>query len=421
MLCMALSCVLVVFVWKNILSPPDASTPAPDQESLFDYPDSFALRAEYLEQFSIKSHSIRRNDTLQQVLQELGIPLEYAVQWLKSSRNICELNKLRPNDHLTIHVRLEDQQPTKFIYTPVDGDTYTFRRAAGGWECQKDGAPPFPVIQTVKGVVTDNLYDSGIRAGLPAGLIMELTDLFAYDIDFVTDLRRGDTFAVHFEQQVREGKRVSAGPVLAAEMVVGGQRYKAFYYELPDGYKGYFDAGGSSLRKLFLKAPLSYSRISSTFTYKRFHPILKINRPHLGIDYAAPQGTPISALGDGVITFLGRKGGFGRYVEVRHNGEFKTTYGHLLKYAAGLRKGSKVAQGQVIGYVGASGLATGPHLDFRFYKHGKPVDFLKTEFPRARSIPKAQMADFAAKCEIYLAALRGSQYAKNESDVSSEE
>lgn len=400
---MLLVSAVIAMVWKNALSPPGALPPIP--KVIFDYPDSFALGSEYLKQFSIKHYKIRPNDTLHQILQRFSLPMECLAQWQESCKDYCKLSDLRPDDELTMHVRRSDQQIVKFIYATIDGSTYTFRKQGDAWKCQKDRIPPIPVVETVRGAITDNLYDSCIRAGLPASSIMDLADLFAYDIDFATDLREGDTFAIHFQEEVKEGRRIRVGPILAAEMVVGGERYRAFHYKLPDGYEDYFDFHGKSLRKLFLKAPLSYSRISSTFTYKRLHPILKIYRPHLGIDYAAPHGTPVSALGSGTITYLGRKGGFGNYIEIRHDQSYKTAYGHLAGYAKGLRTGSKVTQGQVIGYVGSTGLATGPHLDFRFYRDTKPINFLKTDFPNARSIPKSLWSDFETKRESYLAAL----------------
>ena len=400
----------IAILWKNVLSPPQTLPPVP--KIIFDYPDSFALGEEYLKLFSIKHYTIKPNDTLHQVLQRFNLPIECAAQWQKSCQQYCKLSDLRPDDELILHVRREGQQVVKFVYSTIDGSTYTFRKIGNDWKCQKDRIPPIPVVETVRGTITDNLYDSCIRAGLPVASIMDLADLFAYDIDFVTDLREGDTFAVHFREEVKDGKRVRVGPILAAEMSVGGKSYRAFYYKLGDGYEGYFDVKGRSLRKLFLKAPLSYSRISSTFTYKRLHPILKIYRPHLGIDYAAPYGTPVSSLGYGTITYLGRKGGFGNYIEIRHNQHYKTTYGHLARFVKGLRVGSKVKQGDVIGYVGSSGLATGPHLDFRFYKNKKPINFLKTDFPNARSITKSQVPDFKRKREAYLGALHSERSAR---------
>lgn len=398
--------VATAMLWKNVTHTPDSLPPI--SQVVFDYPDSFALGSEYFKHFSIKHYTIQPNDTLHEVLQKFNLPVACLPQWQESCKKYCKLSDLHPNDELAIHVRRSDQQIVKFIYSAIDGSTYTFRKSGDEWKCQKNRIPPIPVVETVRGVITDNLYDSCIRAGLPASSIMDLADLFAYDIDFATDLRQGDTFAIHFQEEVKDGKRIRVGPILAAEMVVSGEQYQAFHYKLPDGYEGYFDFQGDSLRKLFLKAPLSYSRISSKFTYKRLHPILKIYRPHLGIDYAAPRGTPVSSLGSGVVTYLGRKGGFGNYIEIRHDQNYRTAYGHLAGFAKGLRRGSRVTQGEVIGYVGSTGLATGPHLDFRFYKNGKPINFLKTDFPKAKSVPKSLRADFEAKRETYLSALHSS-------------
>lgn len=374
-----------------------------------------------MQQFDIEDYTIQPHDTLQQVLQKFGLPMAVLAKWQKACRGYCDLGTVRPDDRLTLYMRRGDTQPVKFVYATVAGPTYTFRRRSQTWECQKDRVPSLSISETVRGTISDNLYDSCLRAGLPASQIVRLTHLFACSIDFMSDVRTGDSFAVHFASRVRKGQRVHVGPILGAEMVVGGRHFQAFYYALPDGTKGYFDAEGNSLQKLFLKAPLSYTRISSTFTYRRYHPILKIYRPHLGIDYAAPTGTPVCSLGSGTISYLGRRGGFGRFIAIRHNRHYRTTYGHLSRYARSLHCGSKVTRGQVIGYVGSSGLATGPHLDFRLYKNGRPINFLKTRFPHARSIPKRLRTDFQKKRQLYLTALQGRQFAANHASVAEQQ
>lgn len=405
-ICAVVLLVIAAIMLQSSLSGRNEQTPSIPKPDL-NYPDFFAVREEYLSQFKTLNHVVQQGDTLSQVFQKLGLPTECVAQWQKSCSDFCNMSQLQPGDSLSVQVSNEDQQPVRFVFSSLSGTTYTFHKMKKGWECNQDVTRPSTVTDAAAGTITDSLYDSCLRAGLTPGLVMELADLFAYDIDFNTEIQEGDTFGVYFEEQVKDGKRVRAGPVLGAEMVTSGTRYQAFFYQLSDGYKGYFDAEGKALRKLFLRAPLSYSRISSTFSYRRFHPILRTFRPHLGIDYSAPAGVPVSALGDGVVTFMGKKGGFGRFVEIRHGGTYKTTYGHLMDFAKGLRTGSRVAQGDVIGHVGSSGLSTGPHLDFRFYKDGKPVDFLKTEFPRARTVPKALWGDFEQRRDHCLAALRG--------------
>jgi murein DD-endopeptidase MepM/ murein hydrolase activator NlpD len=401
----------VALVWQSMLSAPTPVPPASRYH--LNYPDTFVLRDEYLKGVVRKHYTVQPEDNLGLVLQKLDISPSLLEDWRQSCSDVQEVIQLLPGDEFTFQFRRQEAQPFKLMYAGANGSSYTFSRIGEQWECRNNEDQLITVGGTANGPIDDNLYDSAVRSGLPPALIMDLADLFACNIDFTSDLQNGDDFSVYFEQHVRDGKRIGAGPILAAEMQVGGQSYQAFRYELPDGYKDYFDFEGNSLKRLFLKAPLSFSRISSTFTNSRFHPVLKIFRPHFGIDYAAPTGTPVSALGDGVVTFIGNKGGFGRYIDIRHNAAYRTTYGHLSRFEKGLKVGSKVEQGQVIGYVGATGLATGPHLDFRFYEKGRPIDFLKTEFPHARSIPQSLRADFEKKLQVYLAKLQSKQLAQN--------
>lgn len=386
--------------------------PLPATDPGLYYDDIFALEQSYWERFEKRTHRVAKGDSLYKILQESGLPTGCVLEWQKTCPQFCRPDRIRPGDRFDIYIDKRSGTPMRVVHTGKDGGKALLVRTGETWTCRDGGAGSFVLQEWASGTITDTLYESCLRAGLPSSLIMELADLFAFDIDFTSDLRVGDTFSVYFEQTVSDGRLVKAGPILAAVMQVSGRTYQAYYYELPDGYRDYFDEKGQSLRKMFLKAPLSYRRISSTFTYRRFHPVLKIYRPHLGIDYAAPTGTPVSALGDGKVVFKGWKGGFGRYVEIKHNATYKTTYGHLSRFAKGLKVGDRVRQGDVIGYVGSSGLATGPHLDFRFYKNGKPVNFLKTTFPHARSVPKKLMADFQAARERYWAKLQGPAVAR---------
>lgn len=251
----------------------------------------------------------------------------------------------------------------------------------------KEAQPRSPQIKVIASSIEDNLYNSGIRAGLPPNIILDLTDIFSSYVDFTTDLRNGDTFSVVLGK-VEQNSKLPKWKILAAKITVQGETFEAFFFQ-PPGQKGaYYDAKGRSTSRAFLKAPLQYRRISSVFTKKRFHPILRIYRPHFGIDYAAPVGTPVSAIGAGKVVFVGRKGGFGNYVEIKHNGIYSSSYGHLSRFARGIRVGKYVEQGEIIGYVGKTGLATGPHLDFRFYANGRPVNFMAV----ANSIAAEPMA-----------------------------
>ncbi len=260
--------------------------------------------------------------------------------------------------------------------------------------------PSVEEFQIFSGSIEDNLYSSGLKAGLAPSIILELSDIFSSQIDFTTDLRKGDTFSVIVSKNPGSLRRI-----LAARLNVNGETYEAYYFKVPNSQGAYYDENGNSLEKSFLKAPLQYRRISSFFTKKRFHPILKIYRPHFGIDYAAPMKTPVSSVGDGKVIFVGTKGGFGKIVEIKHDDTYTSSYGHLSKFAPKLKVGKMVKKGEVIGYVGMTGLATGPHLDFRFYEKGRPVDFTKISPTHRLSIPQNMMAQYQSLRNKYLAAI----------------
>jgi len=240
------------------------------------------------------------------------------------------------------------------------------------------------------------------KEGLDSELINRFADIFAWEIDFFTDPRKGDTFELIWERYLSsEGKILMEGKILAAQYINTKKTYTAILFKDEKNYYDYYTPEGNSLRRSFLRSPLNYTRISSRFSYSRLHPILRIYRPHLGIDYAAPIGTPVSTVADGTVTFVGWKGGFGRFIEIEHRQGITSSYGHLSGYAKGMKKGKEVKQGQVIGYVGSTGLSTGPHLDFRITKNGRYVDFLKEEFPTASSIEPIHSDEFKQISQKY--------------------
>jgi len=238
----------------------------------------------------------------------------------------------------------------------------------------------------IEGTLEGSLYDAVIAAGGDANLTMRFADLLGWQVDFLTEPRPGDRFRIVVREEFLDGERLGFGKILAAEYEGERATARALRYVDAQGQLDWYDDDGHSVRRAFLKSPLSYRRISSRFSANRRHPILKTVRPHWGVDYAAPTGTPVSALGAGVVEFAGRKGGYGNYVEVRHNGTYTTCYGHLSRYARGIRRGARVEQGDVIGYVGSTGLSTGPHLDFRVKKNGRFVDPLRLDSPPGRAL-----------------------------------
>ncbi len=252
-----------------------------------------------------------------------------------------------------------------------------------GCKVKEKNIPYKRKVVFIKGVIEDNLFDSIIRCGEKCELAIQFAEIFAWDVDFVHDIRKGDTFKIIFEKRYLDGKFVGYGKILAAQIKVKGKDYDAYWFESNNGTKGYYNSKGIPVEKYFLRAPLKYTYISSRYSYRRFHPILKVYRPHLGVDFAAPYGTPIKSVADGIVIRKGYDREGGNFVKIRHKNGYITIYNHMSRFAKGLRVGKKVRQGEVIGYVGTTGLATGPHLDFRVKKNGRFINPLKLP-----SIPK---------------------------------
>ena len=257
----------------------------------------------------------------------------------------------------------------------------------------------------VSGTIETSLFDAVTAADEHAELAMNLADIFAWDIDFILDIRKDDSFQALVEKRYRDGEPAGYGRILAAEFNNQGESYRAFLYKDGNRNPGYFDENGESVRKLFLKAPLSFSRISSGFTMRRYHPISKTWKAHPAIDYAAPTGTPIKAVGDGKIIKIAKDRNNGRHIKIRHNGTYQTLYLHMSRFARGMKQGKKISQGQVIGYVGSTGLATGPHLCFRMYKHGKPVNPSRVKAKSAKPVSAGNLTAYKTSIEPLLAKL----------------
>jgi murein DD-endopeptidase MepM/ murein hydrolase activator NlpD len=271
------------------------------------------------------------------------------------------------------------------------------RREDGTWEQEMGAYPVERRTVGVHGTIETSLYASLQAAGAPLNLAAKINDVLGWDLDFSRDPRRGDRFRIVYEEVYKDGAFVRTGPILACEYTGGGRDLAAYRYTLRDGKTGYYDREGQNLQKQLMRAPVSYSRISSGFSYNRLHPVLKRRMPHLGVDYAAPIGTPVWAAGDGVIVERGRKRGNGRYVRIRHtNREYQTYYLHFSRFARGMTEGTPVQQGDVIGYVGASGYATGPHLDFRVKKSGRFVNPRTLQLPPAAPVPAEEQPSFLA-------------------------
>ena len=336
---------------------------------------------------------VHPGETMSDIFKKYGLHSQDLFHLKEASTGVHRLGKITTGKPYRIELG-PDNSVLSLTYQINDDVLLNITRGNSEFRAEKIAIPYETKTSKVGGTIENNLYDSLGNGGESGILAYALSDIFSWDIDFTTDLRNGDTFKIVVEEQWLDGRFKRYGNILAAEFTNDGKVYRAFRYEGPDGRAGYFDEEGNSLQRSFLKAPLSYRRISSGFTYSRMHPILKIRRPHLGVDYVAPRGTPVSALGDGTIQFAGYKGANGNLVILRHPKGFTTYYGHLHKIRRGIRRGARVAQGDVIGYVGSTGRATGPHLDFRMKKGYRFINPLRVDVPRSNGIPKNLLADY---------------------------
>ncbi|MBF0471444.1 MAG: peptidoglycan DD-metalloendopeptidase family protein, partial [Gammaproteobacteria bacterium] len=268
----------------------------------------------------------------------------------------------------------------------------------------RERTPEIAVSRT-KGVIQNSLYSTGLEAGLSEGVIMELAGIFGWDIDFALDIRKNDTFLVLYEEQYLDGKKINDGPILAAEFTNHNRHFQAIRFVDDHGNSNYFSPDGLSMRKAFLRSPVDFRRISSKFSPERYHPILGKKRPHRGVDYAAATGTPIKAAGDGKVIQLGTMGGYGKTIILQHGGKYTTLYGHMSSYQRKIKQGSRVQQGDVIGYVGKTGMATGPHLHYEFRVNGVHRNPLTVKFPNAAPIDKRYQVAFKQQSQKLLAQL----------------
>ncbi len=325
-------------------------------------------------------------------LSTLGFNFNDIVAMQAVAKNIHPLKRIQAG-HAFIRHDIDD---VTHVYYEIDaGQKLHLSHTEQGWQATLDKAVTSHRQVYIEATISDSLFVAASKAGLDDRTTMNLVDVFAWDIDFARDLRKGDSFQVLYDEQYNDAGKVIGTTILDAVFTNQGRSYHAIRHRLKSGKEGYYSLNGKSLRKAYLKSPVKYSRISSRFRSARKHPVLGYTRAHKGVDYAARTGTPIHALGDGRITFAGWKGGYGRLVQIRHtNRNHSTRYGHMSKFGRGIHKGVRVKQGQIIGYVGMSGLATGPHLHFEFRVRGRAMNPLRVKHTPAKPVPKAEMASF---------------------------
>ncbi len=314
------------------------------------------------------------------------------------------LKSIFPGHELTFFVD-EEMRLMRLDYSSGPLDTLAFERNGESFDAEQITAEPERVLAYKHGTIDHSLFVASQRAGLSDALTMRLAQIFQWDIDFVLDIRPGDAFYVVYEELYHEDEFIGHGNILAAEFVNQDEPYQAIQYAKEGADPSYYAPNGESMRKAFLRAPVEFSRISSNFNLRRVHPLWKTSRPHRGIDYAAPRGTPILAAGDGKVKIASRTQANGNYVVIQHGEQFVTKYLHLKNFGRGIKSGQRVKQGQVIGYVGSTGWATGPHLHYEFLVNGVHQNPRTVSLPNAAPIPKGELPFFHAHTQQYLALL----------------
>ncbi len=344
-----------------------------------------------------------RNDTLDRIFRRIRLSREDLATLRALPGLEQDLDRLQPGETLTL-VR-HGTELVGLTRRLSLAETLKVERSAAGFQARVLANPLATHVRTVSGTLDHSLFEAMARAGGHEQTALALGSVFAWDIDFIKDLRPGDSFTVTYQEIFENGRYVADGPILAARFVNQGREYLAVRYVAPDGKAGYYTPNGRSLRKAFLRVPLAFTRVSSPFNLHRFHPILHRIRAHTGVDYAAPMGTPVHAAGDGKVIFAGRKGGYGNAVLIDHGHGIVTVYGHLSRFARGIRNGRQVTQGEVIAFVGMTGLATGPHLHYEYRVNGVFKNPQTVNLPETVPISPALRADFLAKTGPLLASL----------------
>lgn len=341
----------------------------------------------------IKNIVVANGDTLSTVFAKAGLPSSTVHAVLASSKEAKQLTRLKVGQK--IELELTEAGELARLTSPLSKlESVQLQNVDGRYVFKKEQIKPETVTAYAHGRIESSLFLAAKRAGLSHNLTMDLANIFGYDIDFAMDIRKGDSFEVIYEEKSVGGERIGSGNILAARFINRGETYTAVRYTNKQGNTSYYTAAGESMRKAFIRTPVDFARISSRFSNGRRHPILNKIRAHKGVDYAAPRGTPIKSAGDGKVILAGRNGGYGNTVIIQHGQRYKTLYAHMQGFAKGVRNGATVKQGQIIGYIGTTGLSTGPHLHYEFQVDGKHVDPLGLKLPMADPIASNEKQRF---------------------------
>jgi murein DD-endopeptidase MepM/ murein hydrolase activator NlpD len=384
---------VLIWGWIEFSDSPEITEALAEESQL----NSFGFISDSLEH---QTYSVSKNETLSEILLKHGIAASDIMNLVNNAKDVLDVRKIVAGN--LYHAFTNGDSINTLVYfvyekSPRHFVVFDLRDSINVYESEKEVV----VRENQKSAIIDqSLYVSLMNVEATPELAIKLSEIFAWQIDFY-HLQKNDNFKVIYDELYVDNKFFAIGTIKAAIFSHRGKDYYAIPFTQDSVYQ-YFDEDGNSLRKAFLKAPLEFGRISSRYSKSRLHPVLKVRRPHHGVDYAAPVGTPIRTTGDGVVADIGYNGGAGKFIKIRHNSVYTTMYLHLSRYAKGIKKGTTVQQGQVIGYVGNTGLSTGPHLDYRFYVNGSPVDPLKVEIPSAHPVKEELRAEYEAQRDTVL-------------------
>jgi murein DD-endopeptidase MepM/ murein hydrolase activator NlpD len=354
--------------------------------------------------YQISTGRIRWGESLAELLYPYGVTARQIHDISLLPDSLLDERKIKPGNSYSVF-STNDTAAAYFVYEKDPLNYVVIRLTPDSLRAENGRKPLDERLRIASGTIESSLWESMFATSTNTMLAVELSEIFAWTIDFF-GLQQGDRYKVIYAESFVDSQSIGIDRILGAWFYHNETDFWGIPFE-QDGVVSFFDENGSSLRKAFLKAPLRFSRISSGFSHSRYHPVLKIRRPHHGVDYVAPEGTPVHSVGDGVVAAVGyQKNGGGNYIKIRHNSVYSTTYMHLSKFANGIKTGRYVKQGDVIGYVGSTGLATGPHLDFRFYMNGSPVNPMKVEAPPVEPVHQENLRAFEIRKKITMGALK---------------
>jgi murein DD-endopeptidase MepM/ murein hydrolase activator NlpD len=345
-----------------------------------------------IDSLRIITAKVQDGESFSVILQKNGIGYPLIDTLVKSAKNIFDFNNIRPGKSYSFLIARNDSTDVKYFIYELNRIDFVVIGFGDSLRIYKSHKKVDTVLKKSSGVITYSLWNAMLKNDINPQLALDLSDIYAWTIDFF-GIQEGDKFKAYYEELYADGKSAGFGKIHAAWFEHYGKEYYAFYFKY-DTVESYYNENAQNLKREFLKAPLHFSRLSSRFSHSRLHPILKIRRPHYGVDYAAPIGTPVHSIADGKVVYTGRRGGAGKMIKVKHKGSYTSSYLHLSGYAKGIKRGAKVRQGQTIGYVGSTGLSTGPHLDFRIYNAGRPVNPLKVQSDPLEPVDSVYMDKF---------------------------